>query len=502
MMPMGDIPRHHAQRKAPETPALIYPGASATWSALESRATRLAKLYGSRGVINGDFVGIALRNSIDYHATAFALWKLGAIPAPLSPRLAKQEFVALVNLLKPRLIVSDSAETFEYPMLRPSADLSNLDDTYLPSETGPYWKAACTGGSTGQPKVIVLHAPPAFDPESPDPMAQNKLRPDGVLLNPGPLYHNAPFLYSSLALFTGSTVIGMERFDAEETLRLIEAHRVNWVCLVPTMMHRIWSLPGPVRERYDLSSLDAVWHMASACPIWLKQVWIDWLGADRIWERYGGTEGFGSTTIGGREWLDRRGSVGRLINGAQVKVRREDGTECANGEVGELFFYPAGGHKPSHYIGAEPRCDAQGGLSLGDLGHLDDQGYVYLADRRTDIVVRGGANIYPAEVEAVLDQHPQVASSIVIGLPCEEMGARVHAILQPQSDVIINMQSVRAFLEERLEKYKWPESYELFSGSLRDDTGKARRLALRAERVAWMERDVPFRMRLTDSSGS
>jgi bile acid-coenzyme A ligase len=503
MMPMGDILRYHGARKSPQALALAFADTCLTWRDLEARANRLARLYRSVGVGKGDRVAIALANGINCHVAAFAIWKLGAVPAALSPRLPQSELAALIELMQPKLLVTDSSgegEGLRVPTVSGEADTASFEDTSFPSETGPFWKISSSGGSTGRPKIIVHDSPSAFDPETQRIFNEFRLPPDGIVLNPGPLYHNAPFLFSSYGLFTGCTVIGMERFDAEEALRLIETYRVNWVCFVPTMMHRIWSLPRATRERYDLSSLQTVWHMASACPVWLKEAWINWLGAGRIWERYGGTEGFGSTVISGPEWLARPGSVGRVIGETKLKVVGDDGADCAPGEVGELYFRPAGDNPPSYYLGVDPRRDAEGYFSLGDLGYRDEEGYVFLVDRRTDLIVRGGANIYPAEIEAALDEHPSVASSIVVGLPSDELGARVHAIVQPKEGDWIDLASVHEFLATRVVKYKLPETYEILAVSLRDDAGKARRSALRAERIDWMNQGRHFQTPSRDLS--
>jgi bile acid-coenzyme A ligase len=496
-MPMGDILRYHAGRKPADALALSYPNARFTWRELDASTNRRARLYRSLGVGKGDRVAIALGNGTTFHEAAFAIWKLGATPAALSPHLSPTEFLGLTELIQPRLLVraaSDAAGGLPVPSIAGDADMSGFSDEPFPSEAATVWKISSSGGSTGRPKIIVHDSPPTFDPDTLRIRDEFRLRPDGIVLNPGPLYHNAPFLFSSYGMFTGCTVIGMDRFDPEEALRLVEAQGVNWVCFVPTMMHRIWSLPRATRERYDLSSLETVWHMASVCPTWLKEAWIGWLGADRIWERYGGTEGFGSTIISGPDWLTHRGSVGHVANNATLKIVRDDGTPCGLGEVGELYFRPAGNRPPSYYIGAEPRRDADGFYSMGDLGHQDAEGFIYLADRRTDLIIRGGANIYPAEIEAVLDAHSGVASSIVIGLPDDELGARIHAIVEPRPGSDLDLGSVHAFLSERVVKYKLPESYEILPYSLRDEAGKARRTALRAERIEWIGQDRAFRI--------
>ncbi|HWV60447.1 MAG TPA: AMP-binding protein, partial [Sphingopyxis sp.] len=429
-------------------------------------------------------VAIALPNGPAFHAAAFAAWKCGATPAVLSPRLPAHEYAALIDLIQPRLVVGSETEG--------AAD-ARAEGESQASEVATYWKAMCSGGSTGRPKIIVDHMRGEYDPAGPGLHNLLQIPNDGVLLNPGPLYHNGPFLFSSLALFAGCTVVGMERFDAEETLRLIEKHRVEWISLVPTMMHRIWSLPAEVRERYDLSSLKVMLHMAAPCPPWLKEAWIDWLGGERIWEIYAGTEGSGATFIRGDEWLERRGSVGRIAGASRIKAVREDGSTCAPGEIGELYFMPEGGRATSHYMGADEKRSDDGWLSIGDLGHLDRDGYVYLADRRTDLIIRGGANIFPAEVEAAIEAHPAVVNAIVVGLPCEEMGQRVHAIVEHPTDTALALEDLGAFLAERLVKYKMPESFEFTTTALRDESGKARRSALRDERIDWLGQGRHFK---------
>jgi bile acid-coenzyme A ligase len=268
-------------------------------------------------------------------------------------------------------------------------------------------------------------------------------------------------------------------------LRLIEKHRVRWAYLVPTMMKRIWDLPESERCRYDISSLGLVVHMAAACPIWLKEKWIDWLGPDRILEVYAGTEGIGGAAITGREWLTHKGSVGRPFGQADLKILNEAGEPCEAGQIGELFFLPKAGRGATYrYRGAEARA-AGDFESYGDLGYLDEDGYLYIADRRTDLIISGGANIYPAEVEAALDAHRQIASSVVIGLPDEDMGQSVHAIIQvADAAAPPSVSSIIKHLELRLAKYKLPRTFEFVSDNLRDDAGKVRRSGLREARIA------------------
>ena len=483
---MGELPAFHARRKGDRAVALIYPDALLTWAALDQRANRYARRLAAAGVSADDRVAIALQNGIDLHIVAFACWKIGASPAPISPIAPAAEARAILEAMAPRILVTrDPIDGFSLPWIDCASDASTgVDPSALPSVIGSHWKVACSGGSTGTPKVIVANVPGQFDPRSAVVRDIHQMRIDGTVLNTGPLYHAGPFLFAHVGLFTGSTLVGMVRFDAEEALRLIERHRVNWAYFVPAMMHRISSLAPDVRDKYDMSSLDAIWHLAAPCPAWLKQMWIDWLGPERVWERYGGSEGFGSTVIRGDQWLRKRGSVGRVIGGTKVKIAGPDGAPLGPGEVGEVRFLPAGGGSPSFYLGADEVRDREGYLTLGDLGHLDEDGFLFLADRRTDLIVRGGVNIYPAEVEAALSQHPQVAGAAVIGLPCDELGARVHAIIEPRSQAIPDLAELHAFAAQQLSKIKLPESYELVAYPLRDGAGKTRRGALRADRVA------------------
>jgi bile acid-coenzyme A ligase len=322
--------------------------------------------------------------------------------------------------------------------------------------------------------------------------------PMGVsLLNPGPLYHNAPFILSHMGLFAGGRVTGMVKFDAEEALRLIEANGVQWVNFVPTMMHRIWALPEDVRNRHDVSSLKIVFHMAAPMPPWLKEKWIEWLGPEKIWELYGGTERQGACVISGVEWLAHRGSVGKIGETSKLRIIGEDGNDVATGETGEIYFLPNEGVGSTyHYLGATPKRRPDGWESLGDIGRLDADGYLYLGDRLADMILRGGANIYPAEVEAAVMAHPKVRSCVVVGLPDPELGQRVHAILElaDPADAQTVVDGMAGFLADQLSRYKQPQSFEIVSVGPRDDTGKVRRTLLRDERAAWLKEGRAFRI--------
>jgi bile acid-coenzyme A ligase len=482
----GEVLRAHAAARGDE-PAISYPGETLTWAELDERSAARARRLIELGVEPDDFVAIALSNGAEHHVSSFGAWRAGATPCILPTKLPGRELAQIVEVASPRVLIRNGGDPVEdVTQIAPGADADASADL-PPDLAAAHWKAVASGGSTGRPKLIVDHGAARYDERLQGIAALAGMPPGGVMLNPGPLYHNGPFLFTSLALLAGMRVVGMNRFDAEEALRLIESERVEWVCLVPTMMHRIWALPPEVKARFDLSSLRRVVHLGAACPPWLKRAWIDWLGPERIFEIYAGTEG-AAVLISGEEWLRKPGSVGKPAPGA-LSIRDEDGRLCPLGVVGEIFFAPEAATR-FHYIGAEPRLDGEGGMSIGDLGCLDEDGYLFLSDRRTDMIVRGGANIYPAEVEAALVEHPAISDAVVVGLPCDEYGARVHAIVQSQDEP--RWDEIDAFVRSRLAGFKCPESYERVGSPLRDEAGKVHRAALREERLAWLSEGKGF----------
>lgn len=465
----------------PHRPAITHEGVTVSRAELDAASNRVARAFAALGVGQDDLVTIALPNGIAHYVAAVACWKLGATPQPVSARLPFVEREAIVELADPKLVVGVEPGTHGARPCLPAdwAPDPSIDDGPLPDAVAGAWKAPTSGGSTGRPKIIVAGQPSTIDPEALTTFGQ---RPDGVQLVPGPLYHNAPFAFSTRALCSGCHLVVMSRFDAQTALDLIAAHRVDWVLMVPTMMQRIWRLGEAARAAADLSSLDGLLHLAAPCPAWLKEAWIDWLGGERIWELYAGTEAQGVTIIRGDEWLAHRGSVGRPEPGT-MRILDADRRELPPGEVGEIFMRPETGPGSTYrYIGAEPKAIGDGWESLGDMGSMDADGYLYLADRQTDMILSGGANIYPAEVEAAIDAFPGVRSSCVIGLPDEDLGARVHGIVDaPAGD--LDEAALLAFLGERLARYKIPRSLEFTTDPVRDDAGKVRRSQLRTERL-------------------
>ena len=493
-MPVVSFPRRLADlaRQQPDRPAVTCGERSVTRAGLEAWSDRLARDLRDLGVGVGDMVTIALPNGLEWFATFVAAWKLGATPQPVSARLPARELGAIIALAGPKVVVgapdgAGASHAGEVPVLSAAAVRALVDSAPpagdgaaepLPDVVSPAWKAPTSGGSTGRPKLIVSGDPAEIDADAPPLL---RLVPDGCLVMPGPLFHNGPIVWSMTALLAGSHVVVLERFDAAATLRAVAEHGADTIYLVPTMMKRISRLPDEVRLGPDLSSLQTIWHLAEPCPPWLKQQWIDWFGPDVILELYAGTEAQTATIITGHDWLAHQGSVGRPAEGA-VTILDPDGQPVPAGTVGEVWLRRQRERPTYRYIGAEARTRDGGWESLGDLGYLDDDGYLYLADRAQDMIVSGGANLYPAEIEAALNEHPAVRSCAVVGLPDDDLGHRAHAIVEADAGAI-DVEELRVFVRERLAAYKVPRTWEVVQESLRDDAGKVRRSDLRAARL-------------------
>ena len=471
LMPIGAAIRWLAERD-PGRPAItVIPTPQAdvarrtiTRVELELHTNRLARTYERMGVKEGDLVTIGLPNSIEFYEACIATWKLGATPQPVSYRLPEREREEIVELAKPSLVVTSVID----------ADPDASDEPLLPDRTAPSMKAPTSGGSTGRPKIILAGQPGVCDPEGAGTFGA---QPNGTQLVPGPLYHNGPFVFSMGGLFIGQHLVVLPRFDAATALQAIDEFGVDFALLVPTMMTRMLKLPEEERSRWSLDSLVGILHLAAPCPPHVKEGWIDWIGAEKVWELYAGTEAQGVTIISGTEWLEHRGTIGKPAPGS-MKVTDAEGNEVPAGEVGEIWMKPP--DTPTYrYLGAEART-RDGWESLGDMGWMDEDGYLFIADRRTDLILAGGANIYPAEVEAALEEHPAVLSCAVIGVPDEDLGQRVHAIVQLSTETTDD--ELRAFLKERLVQYKIPRTFERSDGPVRDDAGKVRRSALVQER--------------------
>jgi bile acid-coenzyme A ligase len=457
MLSLAETPSRHPADQL----ALVHGAERWTFGKLDARSMLWAQWLVARGVRPDDLVAFSRPNGPEFIAIAFGIYKAGATPAPISGKLPSFERDAILTVMQPRLYI---------------------DPSDVPDEAGPIlplvhvaasWKACTSGGSTGTPKVIVDGRPAGF-PEGMDFIGIPKNAP---VLVPGPLYHNASFSAAIFALWKGCAVCTMDRFEENAALQLIDKLHIEWSIMVPTMLHRIWKLPQICRESFDLSRWKMVVHTAAPMAPWLKQAWIDWMGADHIWEVYGATEGLVRCWIGGRDWLTHPGSVGLPTGGARLRILDEQGNEVPFGIEGEVYAMPAGGPKSSYrYIGAERLATADGWESVGDIGHVDEDGYLYLADRRTDLIISGGVNIWPAEVEAAILRHPDVVSCAVQGKADADMGQIVHAVIEMTDDEI-TVDGLSAFLSDYLARAKHPRSLAIQAHAVRDDAGKFRKQA-------------------------
>ncbi len=465
--------------QSPDEPAVTCEGRTLARGELDASTNRLARAYAELGVGQGDYVTIVLPNSIEWVQAVLAAWKLGAVPQPLSARLPDAELEGLLELKPRALLVGRDDPRGVIPSV--PGDFtpdSNVSDAPLPEAVSPSWKALGSGGSTGRPKLIEAGGDSRF----PGALAGLMMgaREGDTQLIAVPLSHNTGMTTATVGLLMRQHLVLMPRFDAPEFLRLVTEHRVDFIVTVPTIMQRLLPAYRADPDAYDLTSIRRLWHVGAACPPAVKEAWIDLLGPDAVWELYGGTELQAMTFVSGAQWLEHRGSVGAVVAG-EMKVLDDDGNDCPPGVVGEIYMRPAPGSAPTYrYIGATAKS-RDGWDSLGDLGYFDAEGFLYLNDRRVDMFTVGGRNVYPAEIESALAEHPEVLSCLAVGLPDDDLGQVPHAIVQAQG---LDEPAVIAFLAERIASYKVPRTVEFTDRPLRDDAGKARRSAVRDEVIA------------------
>ncbi|MGH3596172.1 MAG: AMP-binding protein [Mycobacterium sp.] len=471
-------------RLAPDQPAVTCDGRTLPRAELDRSTNRLARAYAERGVGVGDYVTIVLPNSTEWMQAAIACWKLGAVPQPLSPRLPAMELEGLLELRPRALLVGREDPKREIPSVpagfTPDAATS---DAPLPEAVSPCWKSMASGGSTGRPKLIEAGDDSRIPPESGYALGA---QPGDTTLGSVPLSHNTGFMTAVIALLMGHHLVLMSRFDPHEFLRLVTEHRVTFLTTVPTIMQRLLPVYHADPDAYDLSSIRRFWHLGAPCPPAIKQAWIDLLAPEVVWELYGGTELQALTFISGDQWLTHRGSVGTVVAG-EMKVLDNDGLPCPPGVVGEIYLRPSPGNAPTYrYVGVTAKS-RDGWDSLGDLGYFDDDGFLYLSDRRVDMFTVGARNVYPAEIENALSAHPDVLSCLVVGIPdpnAGDLGQVPHALVQQANGSALDEAGVQAFLAERIASYKVPRTVEFVGTPLRDDAGKARRSAVRVEVMA------------------
>lgn len=466
---------------APDRIAVTAEGGSCTRGELDAESDLWAGELVQLGVRAGDYVCLVLPNGLEFVSVLVGVWKAGAVPVPLNDRLAAAELAALLSLIGPSAVVGGNAAAVGgRPRLasghRPAPHPGIALDRAVVS---PSWKAMASGGSTGRPKVIVATAPATVTEDLTGGDTSGAESETSLIT--APLSHNGPFYNLVRTLLLGGRAVLTGRFDPERLLAAVERERATQVYLVPTMMGRIWKLPAEVRRSYDLSSLRTVLHMGAPCPAWLKRAWIDWLGPDRLAELYSSTEGVVVFTATGREWLERPGTVG-LPRGGEVQVRSPDGVSLPPGTTGLIWVRRDPELGPSYrYLGAAARAGSSGWESDGDIGRVDEDGYLYLEDREADMILVGGSNVYPAEIEAAIGEHPAVLDCCVIGLPDDDLGQVPHAIVY--ATAAADQAGLAEYAGQRLAAYKRPRSYEFVSSPLRGAAGKVRRRQLITERL-------------------
>jgi len=449
-----------------------------TWPWLDRRSGQLAGALRARGLGLGDRLGLGLRNSPQFVLSVLAAWKLGAVPVPVRWDVPGWELGRLRAVIEPRVYLDPG----DVPWIDATAD-DDVPD--LPDVVAPQMNGICSSGSTGIPKVILAERPGVYDPDLSGPFIDmwNVVpvpRPQTILV-PAPMYHTNGFatFYSLLA---GDRLVVMEKFDAARLVDVIERHRVSTFTATPTMLQRIADRPGIAGR--DLSSLQWILQGAAPMPRSLVHRWADLIGPERIVMAYGMTEALGLTAVRADEWMTREGSVGRGIRGTEVRVLGADGQDVPAGEIGDIYL-----RSPMYtgyrYLGTASRltATADGFATAGDMGFLDEDGYLYLVDRRVDMIITGGANVFPAEVEAALTDHPGIADVVVIGLRDPQWGRRVHAVIEPADPADPpSPDDVIGYAKARLAPYKVPKTVEIVDAIPRSEATKVSRGALIAAR--------------------
>ena len=494
--------REHAEA-TPDKPAVImYPsGTVVTFGEMEKRANQLAHLFRSHGLREGDAVAVLMENNEHYHTVMWAARRCGLYYVPINTHLTAAEAAYIIDNSSARAIIGSAAmapvldHLAEHlpgglPELRILAAaggapegwlfypecVAQQPDTPIADEVeGDLLQYS--SGTTGRPKGIkrpLSHLPPSQAPGLMTALVSFWANPDGVYLSPAPLYHTAPSVWSMTFHAAGIPVVVMERFDAEGALDAIARHRVTHGQFVPAMFTRMLKLPAVVRDSYDVSSLQRVMHAAAPCPVEIKKQMIDWWGPI-VDEYYASSEAIGSTLITAEEWLTHPGSVGRPMGGA-LHIVDDEGNELPPGQSGEIYFET--GARFEYLNDAEKTAGSRhprGWLTVGDIGYLDEDGYLYLTDRRHHMIISGGVNIYPQEAENMLVTHPRVLDAAVFGIPDDEMGQSVKGVVQlvdPAEASEAFAEELLTWLRERLAHYKCPRSLSFEEQLPRSDTGK------------------------------
>ena len=498
--------------ETPDKPAYIMAatGEVVTFGQYEARTNQLAHLLRAHGLQHGDHYAIFMENQVRYLELCGAGERSGLYFTCINSYLTAEEVAYIVNDCQAKVLITSAAKrdvAIEAAALCPNVTMFLIVDGGTDDSDAPftsYEQAVAdqpvtpvpderlgasmlySSGTTGRPKGI-LRPLPDCPPGEPLPLftflhGMFRVSDDMIYLSPAPLYHSAPQASMSLAIRNGSTSVIMERFDAERFLALVERYRITHSQLVPTMFSRMLKLPVEARSKYDLSSLKVIIHAAAPCPVPVKEEMIAWWGPI-IYEYYGATEGMGFTFCDSQQWLSHRGTVGNVILG-EMHILDEEGNECPLGESGTVWFKTA---TPFEYFNdpsktAESRSTDGTMSTVGDVGYTDADGYLYLTDRKTYMIISGGVNIYPQECENLLITHPKVMDAAVFGVPNEDMGEEVKAVVQPAPGVEAGPELAKelmAFCREHLSNIKCPRSIDFEAELPRLPTGKLYKRVLR-----------------------
>ncbi|MGW4245188.1 AMP-binding protein [Nocardia sp. NPDC004722] len=491
------------------------------------RAGRLAAALAAAGIGRGDRIAVMARNDIEFLETSLAAATCGANPVPINTRWQAPEVAHLLADAKVKLVV---AHTEFVPIVETAAAAAALDPTILeiamsesllhaagldpvlgdptgrhplldewidatPAPLGHVEGAIAdsmgliyTSGTTGRPKGVLRQrmTPQQLLSIAGATAQRMGLTPGGQMLVAGPLYHTSPNAVAVLALRMGTNITIMPRWNAEEFLRLIAERRIQHAKIVPTMLSRLLSLPPETRARYDISSLTHLIHSAAPCPPAVKRAAIDWFG-DALWEFYGCSEAGAITWISAAEWQQHPGTVGRPSDGSAVTITAPDGTELPPGHTGHVYIKGADYWPTFTYLNrpADPNGPLPGMITVGDLGHLDEDGYLHLTGRSSEVIISGGVNIYPAEIETAITELPQVEDVAVFAIPDRacDLGERIAAHVLPRPDTTLTEDAIRTHLTGRLATYKIPTEIRIVDELPRDDSGKIYKRQLQAEYV-------------------
>jgi long-chain acyl-CoA synthetase len=341
-----------------------------------------------------------------------------------------------------------------------------------------------TGGTTGRSKGVI-RSDHHVDIENWSKIWSGwaslvKMPTTGITLITTPVYHALGLAVMTASLSRGMPVVMTERFDPEVTLGLIEEHRITSTTMVPTQFVRLLKLDSDIRHRHDLSSMQWILHSAAPCPPWVKRSMIDWFGPV-IYEMYGSSEGTGPAICDSKEWLERPGTVGRASARVTYSIVDEDGNDLPAGEVGTIYCRRTDGAPEYHDDPEKTEASRlpDGRFTVGDLGWLDEDGYLFLADRRVDLIITGGSNVYPAEIEAVLVEHPSITDVAVFGIPDPDWGQRIMAVIEPAPRTMVDLDDVREFAGRQLAAYKIPRDFEIVETLPREAHGKLKKRLLR-----------------------